>query len=81
MLHRTQILIEQWQYEALRARAEREQRSLSALVRDLLDEALRQDGGPSPAGHPLRQIEGIGEAAGSYGRDHDALLYGDDQPD
>ncbi len=78
MKHRTQILLEDWQYEALRMRAEREQRSLSAVVRELLDQALRQPAGLSQTGNPLKKIEGIGEAAGNYGRDHDASLYGDD---
>ncbi len=32
-MHRTELLLEDWQYEALRGRAEREGRSLSALVR------------------------------------------------
>ncbi len=41
-------------------------------------EAQRQHGGRRSAYDTLRRIEGIGEAPGDYGRDHDALLYGDE---
>lgn len=74
-MHRTQLLIEDWQYESLRARAEREGRSLSDLVREILDSVLT-----SPAQHRrhrLSDIEGIGEDSGAYGDDHDRHLYGD----
>jgi hypothetical protein len=73
-MHRTQILIEEWQYEALRTRAERESRSLSDLIREILRTSLA-----SPAPHAKRrlgEIEGIGEDAGTYGEDHDRYLYG-----
>ena len=72
-MHRTQLLLEEWQYEALRGRAEREGRSLSALVREILGASLS-----SPERTPRRRlgtIEGIGEDAGSYGEEHDRHLY------
>lgn len=72
-MHRTQIILEDWQYQALRARAEQEGRSISALVREILRGALatppRQEG-------RLEEIEGIGEDSATYGRDHDRFLYG-----
>ena len=81
MKHRTQILLESWQYERLRARAEKEQCSLSALIRNLLDSALESPP-PSPETrqNPLQQLQGIGEDKTGYGRDHDRLLYHPDKP-
>lgn len=79
-MHRTQILLNPWQYEQLRARAEKEQRSLSSLVRELLDKALQQSSPmPDPSTDPLQQLQGIGEDNAGYGRDHDRLLYRQDK--
>ncbi|WP_158675230.1 FitA-like ribbon-helix-helix domain-containing protein [Thiohalobacter thiocyanaticus] len=74
-MHRTQIILEDWQYQVLRARAEREGRSMSAVVRDILQTALSP-----PAGQKSRlgEIGGMGEDTASYGRDHDQYLYGED---
>lgn len=72
-MHRTQIILEDWQYRILRARAEQEGRSISSLVRELLDRTLVQ----APQGKlRIEQIEGIGEDSSSRGRDHDRFLYG-----
>jgi plasmid stability protein len=73
-MHRTQLLLEEWQYQTLRARAEREQRSLSDLVRGILCETLAPR--PRPQGR-LHAIQGIGEDPAAYGRVHDRFLYGD----
>ena len=73
-MHRTQLLLEEWQYEALRARAEREGRSLSALIREILHISLAPSSPASRRG--LEEIKGIGEDAGVYGKDHDRYLYG-----
>ncbi len=73
-MHRTQLLIEEWQYEALRARAGQEGRSLSDLVREILSISLE-----SSSSFPrsrLGEIEGIGEDAEVYAEDHDRILYG-----
>jgi hypothetical protein len=77
-MHRTQIIIEDWQYQALRARAEKENRSISDLVRDILRHALAQ---PPHGKGRLEEIEGVGEDPGSYGRAHDRFLYGEDESD
>jgi hypothetical protein len=75
IMHRTQLLLEDWQYEALKAAAERQKVSLSQLVRDILSRALR---GRGADGEPqaLHAIEGIGADDGSRARDHDRFLYG-----
>ena len=72
-MHRTQILIEEWQYEALRGRAERERCSRSALIREILNASLN----PSEIipRKRLQTIEGIGEDAVASGQEHDKYLY------
>lgn len=67
-MHRAQIIIEKWQYEALKALAQRRGTSISHVVREILEERLGK------SGRRLSAIRGIGrdEAAG---RDHDALIY------
>lgn len=72
-MQRTQLLLEDWQYERLKARAEREGRSLSNLVRSIVAAHLE----PPPPGRRsgLRSIEGLAEDSDAAGRDHDRLLY------
>lgn len=69
-MHRTQLLLEDWQYDALRSRAERRAISISELVREILSKHLEAK---EPSA--LYKIEGIG-SDGSSARDHDAFLYG-----
>ena len=77
-MHRTQLLLDDWQYEALRSRAEREGRSLSALVREILGASLTA---PSPAAREgIDAIAGIGEDATADGKHHDRYLYADKRP-
>ena len=73
-MQRTQILLEEWQYERLRALAERTGRSVSALVREILGRhlQLRRNG----SRRSLHTIEGLGADQKSTGRDHNRLLYG-----
>lgn len=72
-MHRAQILLEDWQYQSLRARAEREGRSMSDLVREIVSAAITPPRGTGA----LHAIAGVGEDRGAYGRDHDRLLYGE----
>ena len=74
IMHRTQLLLEQWQYQSLRARAESEGKSLSALVRGILTEYLSGNHRPSR----LRELRGIAKGPGNLGRDHDDYI--DDEP-
>jgi len=73
-MHRTQVILEDWQYQALRARSEQEGRSISDLVREALATTLAQ---PPERNSRLQEIEGIGEDPATYGEDHDRVLYGD----
>jgi len=72
-MQRTQILLDDWQYEALKARAQREGRSMSELLRRILDANLRKSGPRTPR---LADIRAVGEDRTARGRDHDRFLYG-----
>jgi len=72
-MQRTQILLDEWQHAALKARAEREGRSVSDIVREFVSVQLGQ---PKPGKNEHAVIEGIGEDKAAYGRDHDQFLYG-----
>jgi len=74
-MHRTQLLLEEWQYEALRARADHEGRSISNLIREILKTSLAPSSMTKQS--RLAEIEGIGEDSEAYGEDHDRHLYGD----
>lgn len=74
IMHRTQILLDSWQYEQLKAAAEREGRSISSLVRDSVTLFLK--GSRRKTATKLAEISGLGEDRETRGRDHDAVVYG-----
>lgn len=74
--HRTQISLEGWQYDSLKARGEREDRSLSDLVREAVSEYLADRAAPPPGEGRLDRIRGIAADAEVAGKDHDRVLYG-----
>ncbi|MFO0965441.1 MAG: hypothetical protein U0793_07625 [Gemmataceae bacterium] len=76
MLHRTQICLEDWQYQALKAQSEQSGRSLSDLLREILSKHLKRKSGRAR----LAQIEGFVSDADSSGADHDDILYGGKAP-
>ncbi len=70
-LERTQVQFERWQYDALKARASREGRSLSGVVREAVTAFLA-----APTASPtIGSIAGLASDAALRGEDHDALLY------
>jgi hypothetical protein len=73
-MHRTQILLDPWQYEQLKAAAEREGRSISSIVRDAVTQFLK--GSRRTTATKLAEISGLGADTGSRGRDHDEVIYG-----
>jgi plasmid stability protein len=75
VMHRTQVLLEEWQYEMLKARAERESRSIGEIVREILGRALSQPRVPETQ-RGLSAIAGIVNEPGLSGRDHDDAIYG-----
>ncbi len=72
-MQRIQVLLDDWQHEALKARAEREGRSMSELLRRILDANLRKSSDRTPR---LEDIRGIADDRTAQGRDHDQFLYG-----
>ena len=75
-MHRTQVLLEEEQYQALRARARRDGTSMGQLVRELVAAGLEAtDRRPRPRSR-LKDSKGMFRAPGVRGRDHDEHLYG-----
>lgn len=71
-MQRTQILLEAWQVDALKSLSEREGKSVSNMIRELVAArlaALRTEGS-------IEDIAGIARGRRHPGRDHDAILYG-----
>lgn len=77
-MHRTQVLLEERQYAALRTWARRMDKGISEVIRLAVDRLL---GAETLRKHPasaLQSIRGIGrDAGGPSGREHDKYLYGD----
>ncbi|MBI5242188.1 MAG: hypothetical protein HY922_00735 [Elusimicrobia bacterium] len=76
-MHRTQILLEDRQYAALKAWAKRIDKSLSEVIRLAVDRLLgAEDREKRPS--RLGSICGIGrDPGGLSGREHDRFLYGE----
>jgi plasmid stability protein len=73
-MHKTHVILEDWQYETLRTLAAQEQRSISALVREMLTQHLTEN--QATAQQRLAAMEGIGADAHAPGHEHDTFLYG-----
>ena len=77
-MHRTQIYLEDGQYEMLRARARREGTSLAAVIRKILDDHLGGDRGREEA-DDFGAVIGIGKGDGSrVAESYEDYLYGAD---
>lgn len=74
-MHRTQVNLEDWQYESLLSRSDSEGRSLSDLVREAVTEYLVDEDEDVSAG--ILALEGIGDDPETTAQDHDRILYGD----
>ena len=75
--HRTQVLLEEWQYGTLKRMAEGEGGRLSDMLRQILTSHLR----PSTSRRKgLQAIAGIGQDQEASGKDHDRWLYGQEKP-
>lgn len=73
--HRTQISLDDWQYQVLLDLSRKTRKSLSALIREMITEKFALSG---VAEHdPVYSIVGIGTSSRkNTARDHDAVLYG-----
>jgi hypothetical protein len=79
-MHRTQVLLEETQYQALIEQARREGKSMGELVREFVSLGLaspRQQAGSCR--HSLGDLKGMVCEPGAAGRDHDRYLYGGDK--
>ncbi len=73
VMNRAQILLEEWQYDTLKALSERRGESLSHVVREAVAMYLSAKDQPTRPG--LAQIEGLGSDRKATGRAHDQFLY------
>jgi hypothetical protein len=75
-MHRSQILLEEWQYEYLNDKARREGKSISQIVRELITERIETHHGETWEDDPFFDIIGMASGDGSpVGRDHDKYIY------
>ena len=74
--HRTQISLEDWQYQLLLDLSRRRKKSLSALIREMIAEKFASKPA-EPGSDPLFAIVGIGGSGHKKtAREHDSVLYG-----
>lgn len=74
MTHRTQLILEEWQYDGIRSIAESAGTSISSVVREAVSEYLAERRGAKALS--LDDLKGLAHDPGLSGRDHDAALYG-----
>lgn len=74
-MHRTQVLLEPWQFELLRHRAAARGTSVAALIRDMVDRDLA---GPTHKERlaALRKIRGIYKGPPIPEAEQDDIIYG-----
>lgn len=73
--HRTQISIEDWQYQILLEMSKKEKKSLSAIIREFLSEKFSKQIVKTKE-DSVWSIIGIGSGDGSpVAREHDRFLY------
>ncbi len=78
-MHRTQIYLEEAHYQALRARARREGKTMAGVLREILDRHFGLAGGPVDE-DPFDGVIGIAEGDGSAVAEHvEDYLYGADE--
>ena len=74
-MHRTQISLEDWQYEKLREVSRKTKKSLSLVIRNLISGAFSAQT-ISKKEDSLSELIGVGHGDGSpVARDHDRYLY------
>ncbi len=75
-MHRTQISLEERQYNNLRHYAQNKKLSISAVIRDLLDKHVPDLQCKDMKASPLHQIKGIVAGKGEFrGKEHNKALY------
>jgi len=80
MKHRTQIPLDEQQYRTLEEMARSRGRSMGQIVRDLIDEGIARDRNHDEGRlDALRQIAGFIGEPDVTGREHDSVLYDEEQ--
>ena len=76
-MHRSQILLEEWQYQYLADESRRTGESMSAIVRRWIAEKIRELSQQDMEDDPFFEIIGMcaGEPGNTVGRDHDKHIY------
>lgn len=75
-MHRTQVSLEDKQYRNLQRYAKLKNRSISAVIRELLDAHIPVAAQPKGAENPLLALKGIVSGKGkTTGRNHNDFLY------
>ena len=70
-MHRTQVIIDDKHYAFLKKKAEQEEKSISQILRELLDNYTKKSNIYS-----LSSLAGILEDEECSGKDHDKWIYG-----
>jgi hypothetical protein len=78
-MHRSQILIEEWQYQYLSDEARREGKSISQLVREWLTEWIESRRAQTWEDDPFFDIIGmVSSGDGRVAEEHDKYIYNTD---
>jgi hypothetical protein len=77
VMHRTQVLLEDQQYAALRDKARREGKSMGQLIREFVERGLTHERGSRPSpDDELTSLKGIIHDPDLRAGEHDEVLYG-----
>lgn len=71
-MHGTQILLEEKQYEFLKKLAEEKKKSISQILREIIENFSKKS-----AVYSISSISGIADDSEAYGRDHDKQIFVD----
>jgi hypothetical protein len=77
-MHRTQIMLDNTQYIALRDAARRTGKSMGEIIRQFVEHGLRSHHTKRRSGSPLKALRGIVSSPSLASQDHDDVLYGED---
>lgn len=78
-MKQTNISLEESQYQRVKDLAEREGKSISQVIRELIDESFHLEGEDRKK-DPIFDVVGMGHGKGKpVARDHDEVLYGKEE--
>lgn len=79
-MHRSQILLEEWQYQYLSDKARREGKSISQIVRELIAERIESRRAGTLGDDPFFRIIGmVSSGDGHIAEEHDKYIYTNDR--